>query len=179
MLKGAIITSSPEETQQFGAILASQLTEFYGHQPVVFALRGELGAGKTQFVKGLASGLGITKLITSPSYTLVNEYTFELDGQTVPFVHLDAWRLPKLTDLESVGWSRFLASQAVIALEWAPNRPAEVLSQNITQIVIDFAYGKPKDERQLNWTSNVELNFDSIIEDTNLSAKFIPEGEKL
>lgn len=179
MLKGAIITSSPEETQRFGAVLASQFVEYYGRQPVVFALRGELGAGKTQFVKGLATGLGITQLITSPSYTLVNAYTFELDGQTVPFVHLDAWRLPNLTDLESVGWSRFLTSQAVVALEWAPERPTEILSQDIIQIVIDFVYGEPKDERQLNWTSNVELSFESNVDDASLVFKTFPEGEKL
>ena len=151
MIQTERVTTSPAETQTIGRSFAAIFQDKYGHQPVVFALRGELGTGKTQFVKGLAQGLGIETLITSPSYTLVNEYQFLATDQAVPFVHLDAWRLPDLNDLESVGWSRFLASNAVIALEWAPEQPATILPANTPAIIIDFSYGQTEEERCLAW----------------------------
>lgn len=147
------ITHSAAETQRLGHQLARQWWSRYGHQPVVFALRGELGAGKTQLVKGLATGLGITELITSPSYTLVNEYQFtpHPNHSPLPFVHIDAWRLPDLSDLESIGWSRFLADHAVIALEWTPNRSDTVFPPQVAVQWVQFAYGDNENDRSLTW----------------------------
>lgn len=158
------ITTSPAETQALGQNLATQFRSVYGQQPVIFALRGELGAGKTQFVKGLALGLGITQLITSPSYTLVNEYTFDTNGLKIPFIHLDAWRLLGLTDLESVGWSRFLADNAVIALEWAPDQPASVIPESTPGLLLEFQYRQPENERLIQWQTLDQVIFPTEIQ---------------
>lgn len=143
-----ITTHSAVQTQQLGKNVVQKYTSFLGQQPIIFALQGELGTGKTQFVKGLAQGLGISQLITSPSYALVNEYTSTHQDQTFPFVHIDAWRLPSADDLESLGWTRFLQENAVIALEWA-HWPKLVSEKNSILVPLQFAYEAATDDRTI------------------------------
>ena len=106
------ITNSPEETERVGAFLAEKL------QPgTVIAYRGDLGAGKTAFTRGLARGLGITDPVTSPTYTIVNEY---LDGR-IPLFHFDMYRLHSADDLFDIGWEDYLERGGVCAVEWSEN----------------------------------------------------------
>ena len=89
------ITESPEQTEQVAAKLAEVL------QPgTVIAFEGDLGAGKTAFVRGLAKGLGARDRVTSPTYTVVNEY---LSGR-LPLFHFDMYRLSCADDLWDIGW---------------------------------------------------------------------------
>ena len=89
------ITNSPQETEKVGAALAQVL------QPgTILAYRGDLGAGKTAFTRGLAKGLGCTDMVTSPTYTIVNEYT---SGRLLLF-HFDMYRLRSSDDLWDIGW---------------------------------------------------------------------------
>lgn len=82
----------------------------------VFALIGELGAGKTQFAKGIARGLNILdKEVTSPTFVISQLHT---KGR-LPFIHLDLYRLPEATELEDIGWYDFLKMEGVIVVEWA------------------------------------------------------------
>lgn len=109
-----------------------------GQQPIIFALQGELGTGKTQFVKGLAHFLGYSGLVTSPSYTLVNEYQLPANNL---LVHIDAWRLPHPTsDIMTVGWNNFLKQKAVIALEWPPTGEFAKLAPQAWWITGEFLY---------------------------------------
>jgi len=128
-----------------------------GQKAIIFALQGELGAGKTQFVKGLAKGLGISQLITSPSYTLVNEYFFTHQDQILPFVHIDAWRLPSEADLKSIGWENFLQAKAVIALEW-PHLPDLKTVKNGLVIPLQFSYEAATDDRSITLEKPEEKN---------------------
>ena len=115
-------TTSPEETEALGSALAKTL------QPgTVIAYRGDLGAGKTAFTRGLARGLGITDPVTSPTYTIVNEY---LDGR-LPLFHFDMYRLRSAEDLWDIGWEDYLERGGVCAVEWSEN-VAEAMEDAIT-----------------------------------------------
>lgn len=106
------ITRSPEETECLGAKLGALL------QPgTVLAYRGDLGAGKTAFTRGLAKGLGATDMVTSPTYTIVNEY---LSGK-MPLFHFDMYRLPDSDSLFDIGWEDYLERGGVCAVEWSEN----------------------------------------------------------
>ena len=106
------ITNSPSETEAVGAALAQVL------QPgTVIAYRGDLGAGKTAFTRGLAKGLGSKELVTSPTYTIVNEY---LDGR-LPLFHFDMYRLGSEDELFDIGWDDYLERGGVCAVEWSEN----------------------------------------------------------
>ena len=106
------ITNSPEETEKIGAALVKIL------QPgTILAYRGDLGAGKTAFTRGLARGLGCTDLVTSPTYTIVNEYL----GGRLPLFHFDMYRLGSSDDLWDIGWEDYLERGGVCAVEWSEN----------------------------------------------------------
>ena len=106
------ITNSPAETEQIGAFLAEKL-----HPGTVIAYRGDLGAGKTAFTRGIAKGLGCTDCVTSPTYTIVNEY---LSGR-MPLFHFDMYRLASADDLWDIGWEDYLDRGGVCAVEWSEN----------------------------------------------------------
>ena len=106
------ITNSPSETEAVGAALARVL------QPgTIIAYRGDLGAGKTAFTRGLARGLGVTERVTSPTYTIVNEYL----GGKMPLFHFDMYRLGSEDELFDIGWDDYLERGGVCAVEWSEN----------------------------------------------------------
>ena len=106
------ITRCPEQTEQVGFALAQQLSP-----GAVIAYRGDLGAGKTAFTRGLAKGLGAGEPVTSPTYTIVNEY---LSGR-IPLFHFDMYRLRSADDLFDIGWDDYLERGGVCAVEWSEN----------------------------------------------------------
>ena len=106
------ITNSPEETERVGAALAKVL-----EPGTVIAYRGDLGAGKTAFTRGLAKGLGVKETVTSPTYTIVNEYL----GGRLPLFHFDLYRLGSGEELFDIGWEDYLERGGVCAVEWSEN----------------------------------------------------------
>ena len=106
------ITNSPEETEAVGTALGKQLKP-----GTVIAYRGDLGAGKTAFTRGVACGLGAKESVTSPTYTIVNEY---LSGK-YPLFHFDMYRLASSDDLFDIGWEDYLERGGVCAVEWSEN----------------------------------------------------------
>ena len=136
------ITHSPEETEKIGEALAKSL------QPgTVLAYRGDLGAGKTAFTRGLARGLGCKKTVTSPTYTIVNEYL----GGRLPLFHFDMYRLASSDDLWDIGWEDYLEREGVCAVEWSENVQdamenavtvtIEKLGENTRRITIEGGQG--------------------------------------
>ena len=103
-------TQCAAETEDLGVRLAEKLT---GGE--VIAYTGDLGAGKTAFTRGLARGLGITERVTSPTFTIVNEY----DSGRLPPFHFDMYRLTSSDDLYDIGWEDYLARGGVCAVEWS------------------------------------------------------------
>ena len=107
-----LITNSPEETERVGMALGAVLTP-----GTILAYEGDLGAGKTAFTRGLARGLGATEQVTSPTYTIVNEY---LSGR-LPLFHFDMYRLASAEDLWDIGWEDYLERGGVCAVDWSEN----------------------------------------------------------
>ena len=106
------LTNSPAETEAIGAALGKILPP-----GSVIAYRGDLGAGKTAFTRGLARGLGCTEIVTSPTYTIVNEYL----GGRIPLFHFDMYRLQSSDDLFDIGWDDYLDRGGICAVEWSEN----------------------------------------------------------
>ena len=106
------ITNSPSETEAVGAALAKVLKS-----GTIIAYRGDLGAGKTAVNRGLARGLGVKEPVTSPTYTIVNEYL----GGTMPLFHFDMYRLGSEDERFDIGWEDYLDRGGVCAVEWSEN----------------------------------------------------------
>ena len=106
------VSNSPAETEDLGAALAERLKP-----GTVVAFSGDLGAGKTAFVRGMARGLGISERVTSPTFTIVNEY----EGGRLPLFHFDMYRLGSADELFDIGWEDYLARGGVCAVEWSEN----------------------------------------------------------
>ena len=106
------ITHSPAETEKIGEALGNIIPA-----GTVIAYRGDLGAGKTAFTRGLARGLGYKEAVTSPTYTIVNEYF----GGRLPLFHFDMYRLASADDLWDIGWEDYLDRNGVCAVEWSEN----------------------------------------------------------
>ena len=105
-------SNSPGETEALGAALAKLL-----RPGAVVAFTGDLGAGKTAFVRGMAQGLGVAGRVTSPTFTIVNEY----EGGRLPLFHFDLYRLASSDELFEIGWEDYLRRGGVCAVEWSEN----------------------------------------------------------
>ena len=137
------ITNSPAETERIGAFLAEKL------QPgMVIAYRGDLGAGKTAFTRGIAKGLGCTDCVTSPTYTIVNEY---LSGR-MPLFHFDMYRLASAEDLWDIGWEDYLDRGGVCAVEWSEN--VEDAMENALWVTLEAL---PGDSRRITLEGEKDL----------------------
>ena len=108
------ITNSVEETERLGADLAARLSA-----GAIVAFTGDLGAGKTAFVRGMARALGIPERVTSPTFTIVNDY----EGEGRPLFHFDLYRLGSAGELFDIGWEDYLARGGVCAVEWSERAP--------------------------------------------------------
>lgn len=135
-----ITTHSADETQALGQKLASRLAP-----GDVIAYFGDLGAGKTAFTLGLAQGLGITDPVTSPTYTIVNEY---LSGR-IPLFHFDMYRLSSSDELFDIGWEDYLSRGGVCAVEWSEN--VEDALQDAIRVTIEKDADEP-DTRHITIT---------------------------
>ncbi len=133
------LSHSPEETEHIGEMLGRRL-----RPSTVVAYRGGLGMGKTAFTRGLARGLGCAGRVTSPTFTIVNEY----DGAT-PLFHFDMYRLGSSDELFDIGWEDYLTRGGVCAVEWSERvddaMPADTLW-------VDIARGTGESDRIITIT---------------------------
>ena len=114
-------SSSPEETEALGERLAQQLPPH-----AILALSGVLGSGKTCLVKGIARGLGISENITSPTYTIINEYPANMDGRSFTLHHIDAYHLGGDEDFENTGAGECMDSWGITVIEWSERIPRSI-----------------------------------------------------
>ena len=105
------ITKNEKETEELGAKFAKNLPG-----GTVIAMYGDLGAGKTAFVRGMAKGMGLTCRVTSPTFTIVNEYLGDRE-----LIHFDMYRLQNADELFDIGWEDYLSRGAICAVEWSEN----------------------------------------------------------
>ncbi len=111
-----ITTNSAIQTENVGRELIGESD--LRHSLVVFLLKGDLGSGKTQFVKGVAKGLGIEKPVVSPSFTYMREYEYKNGDSEGQLVHIDAWRVEEENLWNQLGIESFLKVGNVLAIEW-------------------------------------------------------------
>ena len=121
------ISNSPDETEVFGCRFAEKIKP-----GDVLALTGELGSGKTQFVKGLVAGLGSTAELTSPTFTLIHEYT---DGP-IPIYHFDFFRLEDRQSAERLGLDDYFFGDGVSVIEWADRFP-DLIPENARWVAFE------------------------------------------
>jgi len=104
-------SKSENDTENIGERFAKQISD-----GTVVAMYGDLGAGKTAFVRGMARGMGLSCRVSSPTFTIVNEYLGERQ-----LIHFDMYRLSSADELFDIGWEDYLARGAVCAVEWSEN----------------------------------------------------------
>lgn len=132
------VSNDPEETR----ILASELIR---NVPAgaVLSLIGDLGAGKTEFVKGLALGLGIANQVTSPTFTILHEYR----GGRLPLFHMDFYRLREERELDEIGFDEYLKAGGVCAIEWGDKFPDRLPPESV-KVFFNIEDG---DRREIVW----------------------------
>lgn len=133
-----IILNNPEETERLGRQLAEGLAP-----NTVIALIGDLGTGKTAITKAIARGLGITSAITSPTFTIVQEY----DEGRLPLYHFDVYRVSDEDELFEIGFEEYFTRGGVCLIEWA-DLVLDLLPEDT--MYINLAYGKTEEERICN-----------------------------
>ncbi len=134
---GPVETHSEEETIESGARFARRLSP-----GEVVALIGELGTGKTRFIKGICRGLGVEEHVASPTFTIVNEYK----GSLFPIYHFDFYRMKTLRELREIGFDEYLDGDGVCLIEWA-DRVADALPPE--RYEVRFELGRDEHSRRI------------------------------
>lgn len=145
--KNEVLSRSEENTQNLAKELWQKYQDHHNKRAIVYALEGQMGSGKTVFVKGLARAMGLGQNVTSPSYDLLNSYDDKL-------THIDTWRmLEPNRELDELGANKLIHDKSVIAIEWA-DRAVETIRKYAEDAIIVWVkidYGKKENERAISW----------------------------
>jgi tRNA threonylcarbamoyladenosine biosynthesis protein TsaE len=175
-----VTTKSAEETRIVGASLAPVLLP-----GDIISLSGDLGAGKTVFVQGLAAALGVQERVTSPTFTIVHEYSGRY-----PILHLDVYRLNSFQEVLDLGFEEFLDPHSIVAIEWgeaiAPLLPRRHLDIDMRRVpdsddddrrLLFRPYGPDWVRKVQAMRSTAETLLDAISEETGEEPRFIVTSE--
>jgi L-threonylcarbamoyladenylate synthase len=149
-----VVSRSSENTQNIAKELWQKYEHYLGKRPLIFALEGPMGTGKTIFVKGLAKAMGIKEKIVSPTFNLILEYQ--------NLTHIDVWRLSSEKELENLGFVKILEDKnLVMAIEWAERVAGLIKKYRESAIVVwvKIKYGKKENERLISWGFCKDENF--------------------
>ncbi len=141
-----VLSRGEENTQNIAKELWQKYEKHYKQRAIIFALEGPMGAGKTQFTKGLAKALGIKEQVVSPSFDIEINYENKL-------AHLDVWRIKDKKELEALGFSKLINDKTVIAIEWA-DKVSDIVrkhSEDAIVVWVKIKYGKKENERLFTW----------------------------
>lgn len=120
------ITNSEIETYELGNRFASKLQE-----GDTVALYGDLGAGKTQFIKGICSYFKVNEIVNSPTFTIINQYSAKKNGSQIPIYHIDLYRINNTKELEEIGFVECLQSgDAIKLIEWSEKAGDKLFNVN-------------------------------------------------
>ena len=145
--KMIIETNSPEETFELGKRLGEQAKPGW-----IFTLVGDLGVGKTVFTQGLARGLGIEEPVSSPTFTIVQEY----DTGRLPFYHFDVYRIGDIEEMEEIGYDDCFFGGGVCLVEWA-DLIEELIPEHAFHVTIEKELEKGFDYRKITIEGREEL----------------------
>ncbi|MGO4972607.1 tRNA (adenosine(37)-N6)-threonylcarbamoyltransferase complex ATPase subunit type 1 TsaE [[Clostridium] aminophilum] len=134
-----IETNSPEETYELGKKLGEE-----AHAGDVWTLDGDLGVGKTVFTQGFAAGIGVTEPVSSPTFTIVQEYH---DGR-IPLYHFDVYRIEDPDEMEEIGYDDYFFGDGVCLIEWA-DQVREILPEHLHRVTIEKNLEKGFDYRKI------------------------------
>lgn len=134
-----IETNSARETFELGKRLGEQ-----ARAGQIYTLVGDLGVGKTVFTQGMARGLGITEAVSSPTFTIVQEYQ---EGR-LPFYHFDVYRIGDIEEMEEIGYDDYFFGEGVCMIEWA-DLIGELLPDHVIQVTIEKNLEKGFDYRSI------------------------------
>ena len=132
-------SNSEQETFEIGKMLGEK-----AEMGMIFALEGDLGVGKTAFSKGFAEGLGITEVVNSPTFTIIQEYT---EGR-LPFYHFDVYRIGDIEEMEEIGYDDYFFGEGVCLIEWA-ELIEELIPEGAISITIEKDLEKGFDYRKI------------------------------
>ena len=135
-----IESNCEKETYELGCRLGQE-----ARAGQVYTLVGDLGVGKTVFTKGLAAGLGIEEPVSSPTFTIVQQYE---EGR-LPFYHFDVYRIGDVEEMDEVGFEDYVYGEGVSLIEWA-NLIEEILPQHYTEVKIEKDLEKGFDYRRIS-----------------------------
>lgn len=141
-----IVSFSEKETREAGRKFAAELKP-----GSIIGLKGNLGAGKTQFVKGICDYFRVQDVVNSPTFMLVNEYKGVNKEEEIKIYHFDLYRLKSTAELEVIGFNEYLDSSSIVLIEW-PDIAEEYLNYEIDKILMDF--GSKTEERVINFIRN-------------------------
>jgi tRNA threonylcarbamoyladenosine biosynthesis protein TsaE len=145
------ISHTPAETGDLGARLAAYL-----HPGDVINLSGDLGAGKTRFVQGLAAELGVTEHVTSPTFAIIKEYR----GALLPLYHFDVYRLESARELADLGYEDYWFGDGATVIEWG-DKFKDLLPANA--LTIEFKRGDATDQRDLSFVFK-DIRWQAVVE---------------
>jgi L-threonylcarbamoyladenylate synthase len=144
--KNEVLSRNEENTENVAKELWQKYEDFQGKRAIIYALEGEMGVGKTIFVKGLAKAMGITEKVTSPSYDLLNNYC--------TLNHIDTWRmLNPNEEIKDIGSFKLIKDKSIVAIEWADRAINEIRKYTDDAIIIwvKIKYGKGINDRLISW----------------------------
>ena len=144
-----IETRSPEETFALGKKIGEM-----ARPGEIYTLTGNLGVGKTVFTQGVAAGIGITEPVSSPTFTIIQEY----DSGRLPFYHFDVYRIGDIEEMDEIGYDDYFFGQGICLIEWA-NLIEEILPENRREIVIEKDLEKGFDYRRITITGGNDEDF--------------------
>ena len=134
-----IETNSAEETFALGKALGEKASPGQ-----IYTLDGDLGTGKTVFTQGVAAGLGITEVISSPTFTIIQEY----DTGRLPLYHFDVYRIGDIEEMEEIGYDDYFFGEGICLIEWA-DLICEILPEHVIRITIEKDLEKGFDYRKI------------------------------
>lgn len=149
--KNEVLSRSEENTQNIAKELWQKNEGYFTKRSIIFALEGQMGAGKTQFVKGLARAMGIDEKVTSPSYDLLNSYILKNNNS---LTHIDTWRmLDPDKEFKGLEVKKLIEKNNAIAIEWADRILKSIKEYGDDAIIIwvKIEYGKNENERFISW----------------------------
>ncbi len=148
-----LIAYSLADTEQFAQHLCTQLASAIGKHTIVFLLNGAMGAGKTHLSKFLAQQFGVRDVVTSPTFTICQEYNGQVDASALKFYHLDTYRLQKPSEIDGLRPQEIFQAPHIVVIEWA-NNVREHIQQYLTgAVVVQITITSPdQDTRRFEYT---------------------------
>jgi len=152
LVKGnKVLSVSPDNTEDIAKNILQKYETYFGNRAIIFALKGDMGVGKTIFTKGLAKTLGITQTVTSPTFNLINSYS--VNSPVKKLTHIDVWRIRSVDELWDINLVKEISDKSIVSIEWA-DKISDVIRKYHEEAIIIWVkirFGKKENDRIISW----------------------------